>query len=249
MILGSGTSNGIPMLGVTYPPEYLADPRNHRTRASLLLQGPTGNVQVDCPPEMRLQLTGAGITSLEAVLITHAHADHVMGMDDLRSICILEGRSMPIYALPVHQEDIRRIFPYAFQTAPAGVAYPRFDLYDVQPRLQLGGMEIRTFLVRHGQVAVVGLRVGGLAYITDVSEIPPEAEAELEDLDVFIVDAVRRRPHPNHFHLEKAIEVGRRIGARRTVFTHLSDDYDHETTNAILPAGFELAYDGMEFEI
>ena len=237
------------MLGVTYPPEYLANPRNHRTRASLLLQGPTGNVQVDCPPEMRLQLTGAGITTLEAVLITHAHADHVMGMDDLRSICILEKRSMPVYALPEHQQDIRRIFPYAFREPPSGVAYPKFELHEVDPVLRLGGLEIHTFLVRHGSVSVVGLRVNRFAYITDVSEIPPEAGAQLHGLDVFVVDGVRKRPHPNHFHLDKAIEVGKQFGAKRTVLTHLGDDYDHDKTNAELPPGFELAYDGMEFEV
>jgi phosphoribosyl 1,2-cyclic phosphate phosphodiesterase len=237
------------MLGVSYPPEYLANPKNHRTRASLLLQGPSGNVQIDCPPEMRLQLTGANVTSLEAVIVTHAHADHIMGMDDLRSICMLEHRAMPIYTLPIHQEDIRRVFPYAFRQPPAGVAYPKFELFDVADKMLLGGMEIRTFLVLHGKVPVVGLRVNDFAYITDVSEIPPDAEAQLKNLDIFVVDAVRRRPHPNHFHLEKAIEVGRHIGARRTIFTHLGDDYDHDRSNAELPSGFELAFDGMTLEI
>jgi phosphoribosyl 1,2-cyclic phosphate phosphodiesterase len=237
------------MLGVTYPDAYLANPKNHRSRASLLLQGPTGNIQVDCPPEMRLQLTAAKITSLEAVIVTHAHADHVMGMDDLRSICVLENRSMPIYTLPTHQEDIRRIFPYAFREPPQGLLYPKFDLYDIPSDLHLGGLEIKTFTVEHGKVPVSGLRVNNFAYITDVSHIPPIAEALLRNLDVFVVDAVRFKPHPNHFHLERAIEVGHKIGAKRTIFTHLSDDYDHDETNARLPVGFELAYDGMDLEI
>ncbi len=237
------------MLGVTYSSEFLANPKNHRSRASLLLEGPGGNVLVDCPPEMRLQLTGAGIKSVESVIVTHAHADHVMGMDDLRSLCILEQRSIPIYTLPVHQEDIRRIYPYAFREPPLGVAYPKFDLYDASPVLNLGGMEIRTFVVLHGKVPVIGIRVNDMAYITDVSFIPPEVEEQLQGLDVLIVDAVRRAPHPNHFHLDKAIEVGRSLGAKKVVLTHLSHDYDHDVTNAELPPGFELAFDGMKLEI
>lgn len=252
VILGSGTSNGIPMLGVQYPPGYLDDPKNHRNRACLALLGPEGNVIVDCPPELRLMAHKNGIYDIDAVLITHTHADHIMGMDDLRSICMKTGKAVPIYTLPRYQDDIRRVFAYAFQEFPSGVFVPRFDLNDVSMEpstLHLAGMEIRTFIVDHGKIPVIGLRVHDFAYITDVSNIPAAARAELVGIDTLVVDAVRLKPHPNHFHLEKALEAAAEIGARRTILTHLSGDYDHSKTNAELPKGVELAYDGMEVSV
>jgi len=249
ILLGSGTSNGVPMLGMTYPSEFLANPKNHRNRACLVLEGPDGNLLVDCPPELRLMCTDAGITRFDAVLITHAHADHIMGMDDLRSICMITGEPVIVYMLPQYQEDIRRIFPYAFREFPPGILVPRFDLRDVPERLTIGGLEVRTFVVDHGSFQVVGLRVNRFAYITDVSNIPPAAREELNDLDVLVIDAVRRDPHPNHFHLNRAIEVAQEIDARQTYFTHLSADYDHDLTNRELPARIELAYDGLRIPL
>ncbi len=249
ILLGSGTSNGVPMLGAEYPPGYLANPKNHRNRACLMLLGPSGNVLVDCPPEMRLMVTAQGIVDIEAVIITHTHADHVMGMDDLRSICMKTRSPMPVYTLPRYQEDIRRIYAYAFQEFPPGIAIPRFDLRDMPAEMSAGGLEIASFIVAHGPTPVIGLRVGGLAYITDVSEIPAEAAPLLRNLDVLILDAVRYKPHPNHFHFERAIEVAREIGARQTYFTHLSSDYDHDETNASLPEGLELGYDGLRIPL
>jgi phosphoribosyl 1,2-cyclic phosphate phosphodiesterase len=126
---------------------------------------------------------------------------------------------------------------------------PRFDLYEVPRDLEVGGLSIRTFVVEHGSVPVIGLRVNDFAYITDVSRIPDEARAELDNLDTLVIDAVRRKPHPNHFHLERALEVAKEIGARRTLLTHLSHDYDHDVTNAELPEGVELAFDGLRVSL
>ena len=249
VILGSGTSNGVPMLGYEYPAGYLDNPKNHRTRASLALLGPTGNLLVDCPPELRLQVSREKLYDFDAVLITHSHADHVMGMDDLRSLCMKYQRPMTVYTLPRYQEDIRRVFNYAFKEFPAGVFVPRFDLYDVPRDLEVGGLKIRTFVVEHGSVPVVGLRVNDFAYITDVSRIPDEARAELDGLDTLVIDAVRRKPHPNHFHFDRALEVAAEIGARRTLLTHLSHDYDHDVTNAELPKDVELAFDGLRISL
>lgn len=248
IVLGSGTSNGVPMLGVRYSDEFLAHPKNHRTRCSLLLEGPEGNVLVDCAPEMRLQLLRHRIFELDSVIVTHTHADHIMGMDDLRSFCIVQRREMPIYTLPAYQADIRRIFSYAFRDFPAGIEVPRFSLRDMPPLLQAAGLPIESFLVEHGPTPVIGLRVRGLAYLTDVSHIPEPAWDRLQGLDILILDAVRRKPHPNHLHFEAAIEVAQRLGARKTYFTHLSHDYDHDETNASLPESIELAYDGLELE-
>ena len=237
------------MLGVSYPPEFLANPKNHRMRSSLMLLGPTGNLLVDCTPEMRLQVTGQGITEIEAVLITHAHADHVMGMDDLRSLSMKSGRPVPVYTLPQHAETIRSIFPYAFKEFPDGILVPRFDLIQVPDVLHVGGMEIQTFVVDHGKTPVIGLRVNDFAYITDVSFIPPAAEEKLQDLEVLVLDAVRYKAHPNHFNMEQALVAAARIGAHKTYFTHLSHDYDHDKVNAELPSGIELAYDGLRLSI
>lgn len=249
IILGSGTSNGVPMLGYRYSPEFLANPKNHRMRSSIMLCGPTGNVLVDCTPEMRLQVTREGIHDFDAVILTHSHADHIMGMDDLRSICILTGRSMPVYTLPTYQEDVRRIYNYAFREFPPGVVVPRFDLRDVPEVIEEGGMKIETFLVEHGRIPVIGIRVMHFCYITDVSRIPDNVLPRLQGLETLVIDAVRFAPHPNHLHYEKALEVISQVQPGRAILTHLSHDYDHDAFSAQLPSGVELAYDRMRIEI
>lgn len=249
VLLGTGTSNGIPSLGKRYPADYLAEPKNHRTRCALVLQGPTGNTLVDCGPEIRLQLTREQIYDVEAVIVTHTHADHIMGMDDLRSLCLKYERPIPVYTSPNYQEDIRRVFPYAFQDFPTGIWVPRFDLRDVTPVLHVGGLDIKTFWVEHGPIPVLGLRVLDFAYVTDVSHIPEAAMAHLSGLDTLVLDAVRFKPHPNHFNFEQALEVAARIGARQTFLTHLSDDFDHVKTELTLPAGVRLAYDGLRLPL
>ncbi|HMS55360.1 MAG TPA: MBL fold metallo-hydrolase [Fimbriimonadaceae bacterium] len=249
ILLGSGTSNGVPTLGVDYTPQFLANPKNHRTRPSLLLKGPDGNFLVDCAPEMRLQLLRAGVLMVDGVLITHTHADHIMGMDDLRSFCLKSKQDMPVYTLPQYQEDIRRVFSYAFKEFPPGIEVPRFQLFDVPPILDVVGLRLKTFLVKHGPIPVIAFRVNDFAYLTDVSEISDDGYAMLEGLDVLVLDAVRYKPHPNHFHFDRALEEAEKIGARRTVFTHLSHDYDHDVVNSTLPSGVELGFDGMELSV
>ncbi len=249
VVLGSGTSNGVPTLGIRYAPEFLANPKNHRTRPSLLLRGPGGNVLVDCAPEMRLQLLREQVYDLSAVIVTHTHADHVMGMDDVRAFCLKNSRKMPIYASAESQADIRRIFGYAFADFPPGIWVPRFELRDPQPVLELCGLSIQTMPVFHGPAPVLALRVNDFAYVTDVSEIPGETWERLQGLDVLMLDAVRYAPHPNHYHFDRAIEVAQALGARTTYFTHLSDDYDHDRTEAALPEGIHLAYDGLRISL
>lgn len=249
VVLGSGTSNGVPMLGVEYPLGYLAEPKNHRTRSSIVILGPQGNVLVDCTPELRIQLVRENIYDVDSVLITHTHADHVMGMDDLRSFCLKYRRPMKIYTANVYHEDIRRIFPYAFIDSKPGINLPQFELMDCPEVLHLAGLEIQTMWVEHGPLPCMGIRVNDFAYLTDVSAIPEDAMKKLRGLDVLILDAVRYKPHPNHFHYDKAIEVAQELGAKLTYFTHLSHDYDHDITEAALPEGIRLAYDGLRISI
>jgi len=248
VILGSGTSNGVPMLGVRYSDAFLANPKNHRTRSSCVLLGPTGNLQIDCSPEMRLQLTREQIFDLEAVLITHTHADHVMGMDDLRSICVVGEKSVPVYALPRYQEDIRRIYPYAFADSAPGIWVPRFDLYDVPEVINVGGMEVRTFEVQHGKYPVTGVRVNDFAYLTDVNHIPPAAIEMLWGLETLVIDSVRHAPHPNHFHFDAAMAVIEELKPKKAFLTHLSHEFDHNSYEAGLPDHVRLAFDGLRIE-
>ncbi len=249
VLLGSGTSNGVPMLGMSYPEAYLANPRNWRTRSSIMILGPEGNVLVDCAPELRLQMARERLVDIDAVIITHTHADHVMGMDDLRSICIKTRRPMPVYADEASQDDILRIFPYAFQEVGPGIEVPRFDLRTPGTSIQVCGLNIHVLRVMHGKTPVLALRVNDFAYVTDVNMIPPEEMARLQGLDTLILDAVRYKPHPNHFHYAAAIEVAKELAPRMTYFTHLSSDYDHDRTNAELPPNIQLAYDGLRIAL
>lgn len=255
ILLGSGTSSGVPVLGVDYSPEFLANPRNHRTRPAILIKGPQGNVLVDCGPDLRMQLLREGIKQVDATIVTHTHADHIMGMDDLRSFCLRTGRDMPVYTLPRYAEDIRRVFSYAFGEFPVGIEVPRFDLREVdlsaeKPlHLEICGIAMTWMLVWHGPWPVIALRIGDFAYVTDVKLIPEAAWDNLQGLDTLILDAVRRRPHPNHMHFDEAIEVAQRLGANRTFFTHLSHDFDHDVTNAALPPNIQLGFDGQRFQI
>jgi phosphoribosyl 1,2-cyclic phosphate phosphodiesterase len=237
------------MLGVRYPESFLANSKNHRTRSSVLLQGPTGNFLVDCTPELRLQLVRENIFDVDSVLITHTHADHIMGMDDLRSFCIRDQRAIPVYARPEHQEDIKRIFPYAFGEYPPQIFVPRFDLMPVPEKLNVVGLELTMFAVDHGKVKVNAFRVNNFAYITDVSWIPEESIALLQNLDVLVLDAVRHQPHPNHYHFDRAIETAQRLGAITTYLTHLGHDYDHDVDEPNLPPGIKFAFDGLKIPL
>lgn len=251
VVLGSGTSNGVPMLGMQYPDGYLDNPKNWRTRCSIIFLGPEGNLLVDCPPELRLQMARESLYDIDAVVITHTHADHVMGMDDLRSICIKTRKPMPIYTDPQYQADIKRIYPYAFDdNHPSGIEVPRFDLITPGTTEKICGMKVQFLRVMHGpRTQVLALRVNDFAYVTDVNLIPPDEWERLEGLDTLILDAVRYKPHPNHYNYDDAIRVAGELGARMTYFTHLSSDYDHDKTNSELPDGIRLAYDGLRIAV
>lgn len=249
VVLGSGTSTGVPCLGVRYSPEFLADPRNHRTRPSLAVLGREATLLVDCTPEMRLQLLREGIDRVDAVILTHAHADHMMGMDDLRPLCKVLGGPMPVYTHERYLDDVRRVFPYAFQDLPQGIEVPRFELAAMPAVLRVGDIEAERLDVWHGRWEVLALRIGDFAYVTDVSDIPPPAWGRLLGLKTLILDAVRHRPHPNHFHLERALEVVAALSPETTYLTHLCDEFDHGPAEARLPEGVRLAYDGLRIPL
>jgi phosphoribosyl 1,2-cyclic phosphate phosphodiesterase len=210
---------------------------------------PQGTLLIDTPPDLRTQLLREKIGRVHAVLYTHEHADHLFGLDDLRIFAQYLGHDLPVYCNAAVESRIRKVFDYAFdpemQRYPAG-GIPRLLLRPADAAaIKILGARIIPLPLEHGRGQVLGFRIGNLAYCTDTNGIPPATMALLEGLDVLILDCLRLRPHPTHFSLDEAVEAARRIGPRRTLFTHLCHELEHEATNALLPPGMETAYDGL----
>lgn len=229
------------------------DPRNRRYRPAILVSGASGaSVLVDTPPEMRLALIENHVTRLDAIVYTHSHADHIFGLDDVRTFNYRSGLPMPVYAEPNVVDDIRRIYSYIFRPTPKGGGKPQVDLHAITPGdpLTVGDLDILALRVCHGTLPILAYKFGPrFAYVTDVSHIPPETWPHLLDLDVLMLDAVRREPHETHFHLDAALDVVAQLRPKRTLLTHLSHDYDYHATNATLPPTVELAYDMQTIEV
>ena len=249
--LGTGTSHGVPVIGCDCAVCSSDDPRNHRTRSSVLVEWEGRNLLVDTATELRLQARRAGLRRVDAILFTHAHADHVCGLDDVRRFNALQRSSIPCYGNRGTIEDLARQFWYAFADTQAGGGKPSLELIPIGPDrpLSLFGLEIRPIPALHGQLEVLGYRFGGLAYVVDCSAIPEKSLALLEGLDVLVLDALRWRPHPTHLSVDQALGVVSRVRPQRTFLTHICHDLDHEETNRVLPSGVELAYDGLVVEL
>ena len=249
IILGTGTSVGVPTIGCGCSVCRSNDPHNRRTRCSAVLGLPQGNLLIDTPPDLRFQLLREGIGLVHAVVYTHEHADHVFGLDDIRVVQFYLGQPVPLYCEALVEERIRQCFSYAFSDAEpthAG-AVPQLEFHRIGlAPFGLLGARLTPIRLKHGpRFDVLGFRVGNVAYCTDTNAIPPESWPLLEGLDVLILDALRKRPHATHFSLEEAVEVARKVRPRRTLLTHISHELDHAETNASLPAGVELAFDGQ----
>jgi phosphoribosyl 1,2-cyclic phosphate phosphodiesterase len=259
LVLGSGTSHGVPMIGCTCDVCRSSNPRNRRFRPSILVRNEGRAILVDTTPELRLQALAFDVRQVDAVLYTHTHADHIFGLDDLRRFNDLSGQEIPVYGDAGTLDDIRRIYPYIFMETQAGGGKPRLSLHIVPAEFELFGLRIRSFYVLHGKLPVLSYRfdrpatseapVSSVAYVTDVSEIPAAAMAQLTDLDLLVLDAVRFDPHPTHFGLYQALEVISELKPRRALLTHLSHHFDHDAVNAQLPSHVELAYDGQSIPL
>lgn len=250
ILLGTGTSHGVPMIGCECPVCTSADPHDRRTRTSIVIQSGGRSILVDTAPELRLQCLACGIRRVDAVLYTHYHADHVVGLDDLRRFNHLVGAPIACYADALTCEVLEHMFPYAFREIPDyPSSKPQLRLVPIDGPLDLFGIHIVPIRLLHGELPVLGFRVGPFAYCTDCSRIPDEALRLVEGVEVLVLDGLRRRPHPTHFNLDQAVEAARRIGARRTFFTHIAHELAHEATNAELPAGMALGHDGQVIDL
>jgi phosphoribosyl 1,2-cyclic phosphate phosphodiesterase len=250
--LGSGTSHGIPVIACNCAVCRSPDPRNRRLRPSVLVESGNTRVLVDAPPDFRQQALRAGLRQVDAVLLTHTHADHVFGLDDLRSFTARAGHKMPVCGSPESLADIQRIFPYACTETPRWPGLPSFELRPVEPfeKFEIGDVRLQSLPARHGYMTVYGFLFGQqIAYVTDCNELPAETVAVLRGIPVLVIDALRRRLHPTHLTLEQALGVAEQVGAKLTLFTHMCHEVEHGPTEAELPANVRLAYDGMKVEV
>ena len=249
--LGTGTSTGVPMIGCDCPVCRSADPRDARLRPSILVRGPQGAILVDTTPEMRLQLLRAHVETIDAALITHTHADHIYGMDDLRQISFRTGAAVPVYGTIETLDRLRIVFDYCFrQTLQEGGGRPKLELIPIEPYVPftLCGLTITPLIVLHGRMEVITFKFeDAFAYGTDVSAIPEATRPYLRGLDALVLGAVRVEPpsHSTHFILPEALDEIAALAPRRAYLTHLSHHFDHVKISAILPDEVELAYDGL----
>jgi phosphoribosyl 1,2-cyclic phosphate phosphodiesterase len=253
VFLGTGTSHGVPMIGCGCATCVSTEAKNQRSRCSVVLGLPGGNLLVDTPPDLRMQLLREQIGMIHAVLYTHEHSDHLFGLDDLRIFPHYLGTDLPVYCTAVVEERIRRVFDYAFdpiaQAFPAG-GVPRLVFHRVTDEpFEVLGTRVIPVPLQHGRYSVMGYRFGAMAYCTDTNGIPPASMERLQGLDLLILDGLRRRPHPTHFSLDEAIEAARQLAPKQTLFTHICHDLEHTATNAALPPGMALAYDSLQLPL
>lgn len=252
--LGTGTSFGVPVVGCSCPTCTSADPRDARTRNAALLELPEGRLLVDTPPELRLQLLRAGVARIDEVWITHPHADHLHGLDDLRVFTTRLRMSLPTHVADEHIAEIRARFPYIFSDfePPAGTTKPILHLVPFQPTesLELLGARVQPIPVPHGPMTAYGFRVGSLGYITDAKALPEQALAVLDGVDTLVLNALWwGKPHPTHFNVEEAVAAARAVGARKTYLVHLTHRLLHRELDEQLPPDIHPAYDGLTLEI
>jgi len=260
VFLGTGTSFGVPQIGCSCRTCASTDPRDKRMRTAALIEthgggGPGGGrLLIDTPPELRLQLVAAGVSRVDAVLFTHAHADHVHGIDDLRAMSVKQHAPLPAYGPASAMRELVARFAYIFDSAvmaQPGTSKPELVAHVLQPdeEREIAGARVLALPLPHGDRAVFGYRVGPLAYLTDAKEVPAAVRERLRGLQVLVLNALLRGPHPLHLSIPEAVAVAQQIGARRTFLTHLTHETPHAELAATLPHGIAPAHDGLVIEV
>jgi phosphoribosyl 1,2-cyclic phosphate phosphodiesterase len=251
-VLGSGTSMGVPTIGCDCAVCRSSDPRDRRTRPSVMISYGGRQVLIDTTPDFREQALREKIIQLDAVLYTHTHADHILGIDDLRPLTYLHRPGkIPLYATSHACQFLRNMFRYIFEPTYRFGGLPQVELHVIEGAVELFGARFEPLTVIHGETPILGFRFGSAAYLTDHSEVPEETLEKLRGLDILFLDALRYKPHPTHSTVEQSLKIVEAVRPKRTFFTHICHDLPHEETNAALPEGVRLAFDGMklEFEI
>jgi len=250
-VLGSGTSMGVPTIGCTCALCHSPDPHDRRTRPSILLEFGGKVVLIDTTPDFREQAIRERISQIDAVLYTHTHADHILGIDDLRPLSYHRDGKIPLYARPEAANFIRNMFRYIFDADYKFGGLARLELKAIDGSFDLFGKTFEPVPIIHGDTEIYGYRFGNAAYLTDFSTIPESSYSLLKDLDILFLDGLRHKPHPTHSTIDNSIRIAEELGAKRVFFTHICHDLPHQETNAALPPHVRLAHDGMklEFEI
>jgi len=245
-VLGSGTSSGVPMIGCRCPVCTSEDPRDQRLRPSIAIEHGDRHFVIDTTPDFRYQALRSKLPRVDAILFTHAHADHIMGLDDVRPFNFHQGGRIPLYGSADTISTVRQVFHYIFDAQARTSFVPQLDtnVHGGQP-VDVFGLEFQPIRVLHGKLGIYGYRFGDVAYLTDHSVIPDESIEQLRGLDVLFLDALRHNPHPTHSTVETSIETARKLAPGRTFLTHMSHDLPHAETEQFLPEGIHLAYDGL----
>ncbi len=251
IFLGTGTSTGVPAIGCDCPTCKSNDPRDKRFRSSVLLSYAGRNVLIDTTPDLRGQMLSNNIRTLDAILMTHSHADHLFGMDDIRRFCLLQKGAIACYASERCAANIRRVFDYALaENAHLQSSFcPLIEVRQVSEAFDLFGQRVEPIPLIHAGEPILGFRVGNFAYCTDCSEIKADSLDKLAGLDVLVLGALRSKPHRAHLSIDQAVAVAQKVGAERTFFVHMGHSVRHETLSGELPEGIFLAYDGLQIEL
>ncbi len=248
-ILGSGTSMGIPVIGCSCTVCTSNDPRNHRLRTAALLEHAGTSILIDAGPDVRTQLLRQQVRHIDAVLLTHAHTDHIGGIDDLRPFTMGTGSALPLYGDATTIRRVRHMFDYAFDPAPSLSTRPSLETHELDQAFYVGSVSVEPFQVVHGTQSIVGYRFGPLAYITDASSLPDQTMRRLQGLDTLVINALRYKPHPLHLSVDEALGIVAELRPRQAYFVHITHDLDHAVVNRRLPSHAQLAYDGQIIEV
>ncbi|MBI5810741.1 MAG: MBL fold metallo-hydrolase [Deltaproteobacteria bacterium] len=249
IVLGCGTSTGVPVIGCHCGVCRMPDPKNRRTRASLLIQTSGRNILIDTSTDLRAQALASNIERIDFVLFTHPHADHIHGIDELRTFNMAQKEAIPCYGNGYTIKRIRRVFDYIFEEGIKENWRPNLTTAIIDSEVSLAGIKVTPIEILHGDTTILGYRIGKAAYLTDCSFIPDSSLEKLRGLGLLVIGALRYKPHPTHFSIDQAIELSSAVKPGRTVLTHLSHNLDYTADNAKLPKGVELAYDGMVIEV